>query len=118
MVSVIISMFSLTRLYFYTIYFFFLLHLVNFVLHLLCVRVVLPLYCLYICVFMDMFVNVMSVFTEICLHTLYHIILGCNPYWDNCNLYFLYMIHSATVTILIDLHLLWFINTSLFEFAV
>ena len=49
----------------------------------------------YICIFINIFVNIISMSTEIFLWTLFNILFGCTPYWEYCYKYFLYMIYYA-----------------------
>ena len=83
-----------------------------------CIWVILPLHCHYIFVCINIFFNVISMFTEICVCDLYTILLGCTPYWEYLHSYLLYIIFYDTSTIIIDLHLKQFINTCLFGFAI
>ena len=81
----------------------------NFVLYLSYVLVILPLYCYYIHNYINMFVNVIYIFTAIRWCALYEILLGCNPSWEACNAY-KYIICYAIVAILVDLNLKKWIN--------
>ena len=69
---------------------------------------ILILYCHYIRIWINMFVNIISMFTAICWCTSYYLV-------EVCHTYFLYMICCAIFTILIELHSKNCINTSFFE---
>ena len=43
-------------------------------------------------------------FTEICLCTLYNLLIFCNIFREDCCIYLIYTIYYITVTILIELH--------------
>ena len=45
-----------------------------------------------------MFVHIIAMFTDKLLRTLYNLLLGFNPSWEYCNMYFLYMIDCVTVS--------------------
>ena len=68
------------------------LHLDYFVLNILYVWFIIPLYCRYIHNFINMFVNVIYMFTEIFWCTSYGMFLGCTPYWESCRAYSVYII--------------------------
>ena len=65
----------------YTIYYLVIIRLGKFAIYISCVKVSIPLNCWYICVFIDFFVHIISIFTEICLNTIYYLILDFTPYW-------------------------------------
>ena len=69
---------------------------------------------LHLC-FINMFVNVISIVTAICLSTSYNLLLGCATSWESCLVYFLYNICHCIIVILVDLHSLKYIKTLLFE---
>ena len=52
-----------------------------FVLYLSCTCVVPPLRHCYLYVYINVFVNVISMVTAICLCTSYDLLLGCTTYW-------------------------------------
>ena len=58
----------------------------------------------YICVCINMFVNVILMITVISLCTLYNLILGCATFWASCHAYFLYIIGYSIVIILVELY--------------
>ena len=95
-----------------------LLHPGYFFLYISYLWVILFLVCRYIQIFINMFMNVIYMFTAICWCTSYNIILGCTPFWEDCYAYFLYIIFNAIVATLIDLHSKKLINISLFELFV
>ena len=66
----------------FSVYSFVALFLDNFVMYLYSARVVLPLRHPCICVCINIFMNNISEFAEICMFTLYNIILGWNPSWE------------------------------------
>ena len=51
--------------------------------------VITPLHICYICVCINMFVNVIYMVTVICLCTSYNPLLGCATSWESCHAYFL-----------------------------
>ena len=53
------------------------------------VWVILPLYCRYILNFINFFVNVIYMFTEICWCTSYDMLLSFIPSWEACHEYFM-----------------------------
>ena len=57
---------------------------------------------LYVCI--NISVNVISMVNAICLCTSYYMLLGCDPYWEYFNTYFLYIICCSIVTTFFDLH--------------
>ena len=59
---------------------------------------IILLLCRYIYVFIIILMNIISMFTEICLYILYYLILGCTPSWGYYHIYFLYMIYSSTIS--------------------
>ena len=54
--------------------------------------------------FINTFVNVISMFTAICLCNQYDLLLGCTTYLESCNTNFVYMVCYATVFIIIELN--------------
>ena len=89
-----------------------------FVLYLYCVYVSPPLRHFYICVCINMFVNVISLVTAIYLCTSHNRLLGCATYWGLCHAYFLYIIGYSIVVILVDLNSQKWIDILLFELVV
>ena len=71
-----------------------------------------------ICVCINMFVNIISMVTVICLCTSYDLLLGCATSWESCHAYLLYIICYSIVVILVDLHSKKWMNISLFELVV
>ena len=69
----------------------------------------------YICVCINIFVNVIPMVTAINLCTSYNLILGCTTSWASCHTYFLCIIGYSIFVILIDLNSQKWINTLLFE---
>ena len=63
-----------------------------------------PLPHCYICVCINMFVNIISMDTAICLCTFCSLLLVCATSWASCHAYFLYIIGYSIVVILIDLY--------------
>ena len=63
-----------------------------------------PLHHCYICVFINMFVNVTYMVTEICLCTSCDMLLSCATYWESFHAYFLYIILYENLVILVELH--------------
>ena len=55
----------------------------SFVLYLSCEWVIIPPCCCYIWVWINMFVNIISMFTTIFLCTLHDLIISSTPYWGN-----------------------------------
>ena len=72
----------------------------------------------YICVCINLFVNIISMVTAICLCTLYKMLLGCATSWEQCHAYLLYIVCYSIAVILFDLHSKKWINTLLFELVV
>ena len=89
-----------------------------FVIYLSCAWVIPPLRHCYICVCINIFVNVICLVTEIFFCTSYYRLLGCSTYWEQCHKYFLCIICYSIVFILVDLHSQNWINTPLFELIV
>ena len=85
-----------------------------FVLYLSGAYVIPPLCHCYICVFINIFVNVISMVNAICLFTSYNMLLGIATSWALCHTYFLYIIIYSIVVILVDLHSQKWTNTLLF----
>ena len=81
---------------------------------------VLLLYCVncYICMCINMFVNVISMFPDICWCNSYNILLAWTTYWEAFNSYFLYILFNATIKIFIILHSQKWINIYLFEWFI
>ena len=75
-------------LVFHTIYSLCVLYLENFVLHLFCAWVILPLWCNYIYVCINIFVNIIYMFPAIDLYNLYNLLLSYTPYYEACHVYF------------------------------
>ena len=90
------------------------LHLGYLVLFLSSAWVIISLHhrCIWFCV--HMLVNIISVFTDMCWYNLYDIFLGCNPSWEYCHSYFLYMVCYSIFTIIVGLHAKNQINILLF----
>ena len=102
----------------YTIYFLVVLHLGILFLFISCECVIPQLHHCYICVCINIFVNVIFMVTEICLCTSYKPLLGCAKSWESCCAYFLCMIFYSIVVILVDLNSQEWINILLFELVV
>ena len=79
------------------------------------VWVIITLYCRYIHNFINMFVNVISMFTAIHWCNSYYLLLGCAPSWEAFHAYFLCIICYFIVSILIDLNSQNWIHIYLFE---
>ena len=62
-----------------------------------------------------MSVKVLYILTAICYCNLYYLLLGCNPYWEACRSYILYIICYSIVAILVDLNPQKWITVFLFE---
>ena len=58
----------------------------------------------YICVCINMFVNVIYMVTAICLCSSYDMLLDCAIYWEYRRSYFLYIICYAIFSNLVDLN--------------
>ena len=82
------------------------------------VWVIIPLRCCYILICIYMFVNVISIFTEICWCSSYNVILGCTTSWEYCHAYVLYILCYPIFFVLVDLHSQKCIDISLFELVV
>ena len=65
-------------------------------------KVIVPLCHHYICVCIISSVKIISMFSVICLCTLYHLIIFLTPDWGSDHVYFL--VCYATLAILVDLH--------------
>ena len=89
-----------------------------FVLYLSSSYIISPLLHVYICVCINMFVNIIPLVTAIRLCTSYNILLGCATSWALCHAYFLYIIGYSIVVVLVDLHAQKCINNFLFEIVV
>ena len=85
-----------------------------FVLYLSSAYFIPPLRHGYICVCVNMFVNVISMVTAICLCNSYNPLLGWAKSWELCHAYLLYIICHSIVFTLVDLHSQNCINTLLF----
>ena len=83
-----------------------------FVFYLSCIWVIPQLHYCYICVYINMFVNSISMFTAICFCTSYNMLLGCATSWESCHAYFLYIICYYIVSTLVFMHQQKWINTS------
>ena len=111
-VSVLLCLCILYHLFFgYTSYWYF-------VLYLSCVYVSPPLRHCYICVCINIFVNVISMVTAIFLCTSYNWLLSCTTSWASCHAYFLYIISYSIVVVLVDLNSQKWIDISLFELLI
>ena len=89
-----------------------------FVLYLSCVWVIPSLHRCYICVCINMLVNVISIAIVVFLCTSYDLILGCATYWESCHAFFLYIICYSIFIIIVYLHSQKWINISLFQLVV
>ena len=107
---------------FVLLYFFMLYNLIvfytspwYFVLYISCEWVVLPLHHCYICVCMNIFVNVIYMVTAICWCTSYDILVGFSISWGFCHAYFLCINFYSVVAILVYLNLQKCININFFN---
>ena len=74
------------------------------VMYLSCAWAVPPIHHCYICVCINMFINIISIVTAICLCNSYHMLSGCDTSWALYRAYFLYIIGYSIVVILVDIH--------------
>ena len=83
-----------------------------------CEWVIIALHHCYICVCINIFVNVISMLTEIFWCTSYDLLLGCDTSWESGHVYVLCIICYTIVVILVEFHSQKCINISLFELVV
>ena len=87
---------------FYTTRYPMIFRLGKFVIYIYCAGVIMPLHLNYICIYVDIFVNHITVSALICFLMLYNIIIGCTSYWGFCTIFLLLMVYPTTA---LSLHL-------------